>query len=184
MGTVAVELTRQEEFRQRFRREARTGAALSHQGVATPCDVGEDADGTEAVPFPVMEYVDGRTLADILRTGPLPVARAVAMARDIADTLVHSHGLGPVHRDIKPSNVMVTESGAVKVLDFGIAKALAETATRLTATGLRVGTPAYLSPEQIDGAAVDARTDICSLGCLLYELLTGSRRSPGTRRSR
>ncbi|WP_405676805.1 serine/threonine-protein kinase [Streptomyces sp. NBC_00048] len=87
---LPVELTRQEEFRQRFRREARTGAALSHQGVATPYDVGEDVDGAEAVPFLVMEYIDGRTLADILRTGPLPVARAVAMARDVADTLLGS----------------------------------------------------------------------------------------------
>ncbi|WP_331767160.1 protein kinase domain-containing protein [Embleya sp. NBC_00896] len=178
--TVAVkvlpaELTRHEEFRQRFRREARTSAALSHHGVATLHDVGEDLgeDGAEAVPFLVMEYIDGRTLTDALRTGPLPVARAVAIARDVADALVHSHGLGVVHRDIKPSNVMVTESGAVKVLDFGIAKALAETTTRLTATGLMVGTPAYLSPEQIDGDAVDARTDVYSLGCLLYELLTG-----------
>ncbi|MYS85929.1 protein kinase domain-containing protein [Embleya scabrispora] len=176
--TVAVkvlpaELTRHEEFRRRFRREARTSAALSHHGVATLHDVGEDVDGADVVPFLVMEYIDGRTLTDALRTGPLPIARAVAMARDVADALVHSHGLGVIHRDIKPSNVMVTESGSVKVLDFGIAKALAETTTRLTATGLMVGTPAYLSPEQIDGDAVDARTDIYSLGCLLYELLTG-----------
>ncbi|MFI1385602.1 protein kinase [Embleya sp. NPDC020886] len=176
--TVAVkvlpaELTRHEEFRQRFRREARTSAALSHHGVATLHDVGEDVDGGDTVPFLVMEYIDGNTLTDALRTGPLPIARAVAIARDVADALVHSHGLGVIHRDIKPSNVMVTESGAIKVLDFGIAKALAETTTRLTATGLMVGTPAYLSPEQIDGEAVDARSDVYSLGCLLYELLTG-----------
>ncbi|MDI2131797.1 protein kinase domain-containing protein [Yinghuangia seranimata] len=176
--TVAVkvlpaELTRHEEFRTRFRREARTVAALSHQGVATLYDVGEDTGGPEATPFLVMEYVDGRTLADVLRDGPLPVARAVAVARDIADTLVHSHGHGLVHRDIKPSNVMLTAAGGVKVLDFGIAKALAETTTRLTATGMTVGTPAYLSPEQIDGVSVDGRSDLYSLGCVLYELLTG-----------
>ncbi|MDI2131798.1 protein kinase domain-containing protein [Yinghuangia seranimata] len=177
--TIAVkvlpaELTRHEEFRQRFRREARTVAALSHQGVATLYDVGEDVGGPEPTPFLVMEFVPGRTLGDVLREGgPMPVDRAVAVARDIADTLVHSHGLGLIHRDIKPSNVMLTPSGAVKVLDFGIAKALAETTTRLTATGLMVGTPAYLSPEQIDGAAVDGRTDVYSLGCLLYELLVG-----------
>ncbi|MFI1585114.1 protein kinase [Embleya sp. NPDC020630] len=170
---LPIELTRQEEFRQRFRREARTGAALSHHGVATLHDVGEDLDGTDAVPFLVMEFIDGRTLTEVLRAGPIPIARAIAIARDVADALVHSHGVGLVHRDIKPSNVMVTSSGAVKVLDFGIAKALAETTTRLTATGLMVGTPAYLAPEQIGGDAVDARADIYSLGCLLYELLTG-----------
>ncbi|MFF7251078.1 protein kinase [Embleya sp. NPDC008237] len=170
---LPVELTRQEEFRHRFRREARTGAALSHHGVATLHDVGEDVDGTDVVPFLVMEFIDGRTLTEVLRAGPMPIARAIAIARDVADALVHSHGVGLVHRDIKPSNVMVTASGAVKVLDFGIAKALAETTTRLTATGRMVGTPAYLAPEQIDGDAVDARADIYSLGCLLYELLTG-----------
>ncbi|MCF2526992.1 protein kinase domain-containing protein [Yinghuangia soli] len=170
---LPVELTRQDEFRQRFRREARTTAALSHHGVATLHDVGEDVDGADTVPFLVMEYIDGRTLAETLHAGPLPVARAVSIARDVADTLVHSHGLGLIHRDIKPSNIMVTTAGTVKVLDFGIAKALAATTTRLTATGLMVGTPAYLSPEQIDGDDVDARTDIYSLGCLLYELLTG-----------
>ncbi|MCF2533529.1 protein kinase [Yinghuangia sp. KLBMP8922] len=176
--TVAVkvlpaELTRHDEFRTRFRREARTVAALSHQGVATLYDVGEDTGGDEPTPFLVMEFVEGRTLADVLRDGALPVARTLAIGRDIADTLVHSHGHGLVHRDIKPSNIMLTASGGVKVLDFGIAKALAETTTRLTATGMTVGTPAYLSPEQIDGRAVDGRSDLYSLGCLLYELLAG-----------
>lgn len=176
--TVAVkvlpaELTRHDEFRARFRREARVAAALSHQGVAVLHDVGEDDGGGEPVPFLVMEFVEGATLADEVRGGPLAPDRAVGIARDIADTLVHSHGQGLVHRDIKPSNVMLTPAGGIKVLDFGIAKALADTATRLTSTGGMVGTPAYLSPEQIDGADVDGRTDVYSLGCLLYELLTG-----------
>ncbi|WP_436777362.1 protein kinase domain-containing protein [Yinghuangia sp. YIM S09857] len=176
--TVAVkvlpaELTRHDEFRARFRREARVAASLSHHGVAVLHDVGEDDGGGESVPFLVMEFVAGATLAEEVRGGPLAPDRAVGFARDIADTLVHSHGQGLVHRDIKPSNVMLTPAGGVKVLDFGIAKALADTATRLTSTGGMVGTPAYLSPEQIDGADVDGRTDVYSLGCLLYELLTG-----------
>jgi serine/threonine-protein kinase len=176
--TVAVkvlpaELTRQQEFRDRFRREARTVAALSHHGVATLYDVGEDTAGDEPTPYLVMEFVDGRTLAEALREGPLPIARTVAIARDVADALVHSHGHSVVHRDLKPANIMLTSTGNVKVLDFGIAKVLAETTTRLTVTGMTVGTPAYLSPEQIEGRAVDARTDLYSLGCLIYELLTG-----------
>ncbi|MGR6997070.1 protein kinase domain-containing protein [Yinghuangia aomiensis] len=170
---ASAELTRHDEFRARFRREARVAAALSHQGVAVLHDVGEDDGGGEPVPFLVMEFVRGATLADEVRGGPLAPDRAVGIARDIADTLVHSHGQGLVHRDIKPSNVMLTPAGGIKVLDFGIAKALADTATRLTSTGGMVGTPAYLSPEQIDGADVDGRTDVYSLGCLLYELLTG-----------
>ncbi|MFI6582294.1 protein kinase [Embleya sp. NPDC050493] len=176
--TVAVkvlpaELTRQQEFRDRFRREARTVAALSHPGVATLYDVGEDTTDGEPTPFLVMEFVDGRTLAEALHEGPLPIGRTVAIARDVADALVHSHGHGVVHRDLKPANIMLTSSGRVKVLDFGIAKVLAETTTRLTATGMTVGTPAYLSPEQIEGRDVDARTDLYSLGALIYELLAG-----------
>ncbi|MEU0933869.1 protein kinase [Embleya sp. NPDC005971] len=176
--TVAVkvlpaELTRQQEFRDRFRREARTVAALSHPGVATLYDVGEDTTDGEPTPFLVLEFVDGRTLAEALHEGPLPINRTVSIARDVADALVHSHGHGVVHRDLKPANIMLTSSGGVKVLDFGIAKVLAETTTRLTATGMTVGTPAYLSPEQIEGRDVDARTDLYSLGALIYELLTG-----------
>ncbi|MGW9209576.1 protein kinase domain-containing protein [Embleya sp. NPDC055664] len=170
---LPVELTRQQEFRDRFRREARTVAGLSHPGVATLYDVGEDTTGAEPIPFLVMEFVDGRTPAEALREGPLPIGRTVSIAHDIADALVHSHGHGVVHRDLKPANIMLTSTGGVKVLDFGIAKVLAETTTRLTATGMTVGTPAYLSPEQIEGRDVDARTDLYSLGALVYELLTG-----------
>ncbi|WP_161500795.1 protein kinase domain-containing protein [Embleya scabrispora] len=170
---LPVELTRQQEFRDRFRREARTVAGLSHPGVATLYDVGEDTTGAEPIPFLVMEFVDGRTLAEALREGPLPIGRTVSIAHDVADALVHSHGHGVVHRDLKPANIMLTSTGGVKVLDFGIAKVLAETTTRLTATGMTVGTPAYLSPEQIEGRDVDARTDLYSLGALIYELLTG-----------
>ncbi|MEU1621430.1 serine/threonine-protein kinase [Streptomyces sp. NPDC005722] len=176
--TVAVkvlppDLTRHEEFRSRFRREARTVASLTHRGIAVLHDVGEDTGGEEAVPYLVMEFIEGRTLAEVLGDGPLTMERSAAIMRDVADALAHSHAQGLVHRDVKPSNVMITADGQVKILDFGIAKVVADTATRLTATGMTVGTPAYLSPEQIHGAAVDARTDQYSLGCLFYELLTG-----------
>ncbi|SNT58597.1 serine/threonine-protein kinase [Actinacidiphila glaucinigra] len=167
------ELTRHEEFRSRFRREARTVASLTHRGIAVLHDVGEDTGEDEAVPYLVMEFIDGRTLAEVLGDGPLTMERSTAIMRDVADALAHSHAQGLVHRDVKPSNVMITADGQVKILDFGIAKVVADTATRLTATGMTVGTPAYLSPEQIHGTAVDARTDQYSLGCLFYELLTG-----------
>lgn len=167
------ELTRHEEFRTRFRREARTVASLTHRGIAVLHDVGEDTGGEEVVPYLVMEFIEGRTLAEVLGDGPLTMERSAAIMRDVADALAHSHAQGLVHRDVKPSNVMITADGQVKILDFGIAKVVADTATRLTATGMTVGTPAYLSPEQIHGTAVDARTDQYSLGCLFYELLTG-----------
>ncbi|MET7650051.1 protein kinase [Streptomyces sp. NPDC005486] len=176
--TVAVkvlppELTRHEEFRVRFRREARTVASLNHRNVAVLHDVGEDTTDGETTPFLVMEFIEGRTLTDVLADGAFTVERALAVGRDIADALAHSHAQGLIHRDIKPSNVMLTSEGGVKVLDFGIAKVVAETTTRLTATGMTVGTPAYLSPEQLTGEPVDGRSDQYSTGCLLYELLTG-----------
>ncbi|MET9575501.1 serine/threonine-protein kinase [Streptomyces massasporeus] len=168
------ELTRHEEFRVRFRREARTIASLSHRNIAVLHDVGEDVrDGGETTPFLIMEFIDGRTVADALAAGPFTVERALDVGRGIAEALAHSHGQGLVHRDIKPSNVMLTSKDGVKVLDFGISKVVAETTTRLTATGMTVGTPAYLSPEQLTGGGVDGRSDQYSTGCLLYELLTG-----------
>ncbi|MFD9321277.1 serine/threonine-protein kinase [Streptomyces sp. NPDC060053] len=167
------ELTRHEEFRVRFRREARTVASLNHRNVAVLHDVGEDTTDGETTPFLVMEFIEGRTLTAALADGAFTVVRALAVARDIADALAHSHAQGLIHRDIKPSNVMLTSQGGIKVLDFGIAKVVAETTTRLTATGMTVGTPAYLSPEQLTGRPVDGRSDQYSAGCLLYELLTG-----------
>ncbi|MGX1274438.1 serine/threonine-protein kinase [Streptomyces phaeoluteigriseus] len=176
--TVAVkvlppELTGHEDFRIRFRREARTVASLNHRNVAVLHDVGEDLTDGEATPFLVMEFIQGRTLTGVLADGLFTVERALAIGRDIADALAHSHAQGLIHRDIKPSNVMLTTEGGIKVLDFGIAKVVAETTTRLTATGMTVGTPAYLSPEQLTGQPVDGRSDQYSTGCLLYELLTG-----------
>ncbi|MFE0471506.1 serine/threonine-protein kinase [Streptomyces sp. NPDC058947] len=167
------ELTRHEEFRARFRREARTVASLSHRNVAVLHDVGEDVTDGETTPFLVMEFIDGRTLSDALAEGPFTVERALDVGQGIAEALAHSHGQGLVHRDIKPSNVMLSSDGGIKVLDFGISKVVAETTTRLTATGMTVGTPAYLSPEQLTGGSVDGRSDQYATGCLLYELLTG-----------
>lgn len=171
--TLPGELSRQPEFRERFQREARAVAALTHPGITVLHDYGRDDDPADPVPFLVMEYVDGCSLSEHIRSGPIPVGRAAAIARDVADALAHSHSLGIVHRDIKPSNVMLTQSGAVKVLDFGIARMLADTATRLTTTGRIVGTPAYMAPEQAEGKPTDARADQYSLGCLLFELLSG-----------
>ncbi|MFE1174406.1 protein kinase [Streptomyces sp. NPDC058773] len=171
--TLSAELAMQPEFLTRFQREAHAAAALNHPGVATVHDVGEDAGGGAAEPYLVMEYVAGRTLSQVLRDGPLTVSQAVDVTGQVLAALAHSHQHAIVHRDIKPANVMLTASGAVKVVDFGIAKALSEVATRLTGTGVAVGTPAYLAPEQINGGETDHRTDLYAVGCLLYELLTG-----------
>ncbi|MEU9122446.1 protein kinase [Streptomyces sp. NPDC048506] len=171
--TLSAELALQPEFRTRFQREAHAAAALNHPGVATVHDVGEDAGGGAVEPYLVMEYVAGRTVSHVLKDGALPVAQAVDIAGQVLDALEHSHRHAIVHRDIKPANVMLTATGGVKVVDFGIAKALSEVATRLTGTGVAVGTPAYLAPEQITGSETDHRTDLYAVGCLLHELLTG-----------
>ncbi|MEE4424305.1 MULTISPECIES: protein kinase domain-containing protein [Streptomyces] len=171
--TLSAELARQPEFLSRFQREARAAAALNHPGVATVHDVGEDTADGSTEPYLVMEYVEGRTLSRVLDAGPLPPAQAVDLTCQVLDALDHSHRHAIVHRDIKPANVMLTGNGTAKVVDFGIAKALSEVATRLTGTGVAVGTPAYLAPEQINGAETDHRTDLYAVACLLHELLTG-----------
>ncbi|MEV6012260.1 protein kinase [Streptomyces sp. NPDC051976] len=172
--TLSAGMAAHGEFRSRFQREAHAAAALNHPAVATVHDVGEELDGADPVLFLVMEYVDGTTLAELVRRGPLPVQQAVNVVCEVLDALAHSHEHGIVHRDIKPGNVMLTRAGTAKVLDFGIAKALSEAATRVTSTGVAVGTPAYLSPEQINGADIDPRCDVYAVGCLLHELLTGA----------
>ncbi|MEU6370080.1 protein kinase [Streptomyces sp. NPDC046931] len=176
--TVAVKLlssalAHDPQSRARFRREAHAAAALNHPAVATIHDVGEEPDPDGPRPYLVMEYVQGTTLAEALRGGPLPVAEGINVACAVLDALRHSHERGIVHRDIKPSNIMLTGPDTVKVLDFGIAKAFTEAATRITGSGAAIGTPAYLSPEQISGAEVDHRADLYAMGCLLHELLTG-----------
>ena len=152
----------------RFEREARAAAALAHPAVVAVYDTGAD----EATRFIVMEWVSGRSLATILRdSGPFEPASAIEIAAAVADALAAAHAAGIVHRDVKPANVMVTEDGAVKVLDFGIARAL--DATGLTHASSVLGSAPYMAPEQARGEPADERSDIYSLGCLLYALLAG-----------
>ena len=178
--TVAVKRLRSDlasdpTFQERFRREAQSAAALNHPSIVAVYDTGaaQAEDGHDA-PYIVMEYVEGQTIRDITRDGRkiLP-ERALAITADVLSALDYSHRSGIVHRDIKPANVMLTPSGQVKVMDFGIARAIADTSSAMTQTAAVIGTAQYLSPEQARGETVDARSDIYSTGCLLYELLTG-----------
>jgi eukaryotic-like serine/threonine-protein kinase len=164
---LAAELVEDEVFVERFDREARAAASLSHRNVVAVFDSGVDGGAR----FIVMERVSGRTLSALLGEGRLPVEQAVEIALSVAQALGAAHAHGIVHRDVKPGNVMVGDGGQVKVLDFGIARALA--ATSLTLATTVIGTAGYLSPEQANGGPVDARSDLYGLGCVLYEMLTG-----------
>ncbi|HAQ23743.1 MAG TPA: Stk1 family PASTA domain-containing Ser/Thr kinase [Acidimicrobiaceae bacterium] len=164
------EFSRDPSFVERFRREAQAAAALSHPNVVNVFDWGEE-QGTY---FIVMEYVEGRSLAEILRTdGPLPADRAAEVVSDIAAALAFAHRNGLVHRDVKPGNVLVTANGHVKVADFGIATALVGGRSDLTQSGSVMGTATYFSPEQAQGRPVDPRSDLYSLGIVLYEMVLG-----------
>ncbi|TXL57433.1 Stk1 family PASTA domain-containing Ser/Thr kinase [Aeromicrobium terrae] len=178
--TVAIkqlrsDLASDDTFQARFRREAQSAAALNHPSIVAVYDTGEatDAQGNH-VPYIVMEYVEGQTLREIMRDDRkiLP-ERALSITADVLSALDYSHRSGIIHRDIKPANVMLTPEGKVKVMDFGIARAIADASSAMTQTAAVIGTAQYLSPEQARGETVDARSDIYSTGCLLYELLTG-----------
>ncbi|MEV0582688.1 Stk1 family PASTA domain-containing Ser/Thr kinase [Nonomuraea sp. NPDC050310] len=172
--TLRSDLARDHTFQARFRREAQSAASLNHPAVVAVYDTGEDTAEGAPVPYIVMEYVDGRTLRDLLRQDRrLMPERAVELVDGILRALDYSHRGGIVHRDIKPANVMITRAGDVKVMDFGIARAMADSAATMTQTAQVIGTAQYLSPEQARGERVDARSDIYSTGCVLYELLTG-----------
>jgi serine/threonine protein kinase len=172
--TLRKELARDQVFQARFRREAQSAASLNHPSIVAVYDTGEDMAGSTAVPYIVMEFVEGQTLRDLLHDGrrPLP-ERAAEITDDVLRALDHSHRNGIVHRDIKPGNVMLTASGDVKVMDFGIARAVSGAQLAITQTAQVIGTAHYLSPEQARGERVDARSDLYSTGCVLYELLTG-----------
>ena len=169
------DLARDPTFQSRFRREAQSAASLNSPSIVAVYDTGEgEIDGTPT-PYIVMEYVEGRTLREILAAeGRLLPRRALEITAAICAALEQAHAAGIVHRDIKPGNVMVTATGEVKVMDFGIARALTSSTATMTQTAAVVGTAHYLSPEQARGEHVDARSDIYSTGCVLYELLTGA----------
>jgi beta-lactam-binding protein with PASTA domain/predicted Ser/Thr protein kinase len=169
------DLARDPSFQVRFRREAQASASLNHPAIVAVYDTGEDRTALGATPYIVMEYVEGETLRDVLRReGRLSSERAMTLAADICGALDFSHRNGIVHRDVKPGNVMITPQGTVKVMDFGIARAVSDSAATMTSTAAVIGTAQYLSPEQARGESVDARSDVYSMGCLLYELATGA----------
>ena len=170
---LRADLARDPSFYLRFRREAQNAAALNHPAIVAVYDTGEAETPNGPLPYIVMEYVEGVTLRDIVHTdGPMEQRRAIEVIADACQALNFSHQHGIIHRDVKPANIMISKAGAVKVMDFGIARALAD-ASSVTQTAAVIGTAQYLSPEQARGEKVDARSDVYSLGCVLYEMLTG-----------
>ncbi|KAA0933568.1 Stk1 family PASTA domain-containing Ser/Thr kinase [Streptomyces apricus] len=176
--TLHTDLGREQAFRERFRREAQSVAKLTHTNIVSVFDTGEDDLDGVTTPYIVMEYVEGRPLGsvleqDIAQHGAMPADKALKITADVLAALEISHEMGLVHRDIKPGNVMMTKRGVVKVMDFGIARAMQSGVTSMTQTGMVVGTPQYLSPEQALGRGVDARSDLYSVGIMLFQLVTG-----------
>jgi beta-lactam-binding protein with PASTA domain/tRNA A-37 threonylcarbamoyl transferase component Bud32 len=172
--TLREDLARDQTFQARFRREAQSAASLNHPSIVAVYDTGEDSTTSSHVPFIVMEFVDGRTIRDLLRDDRrLLPERALEITDGVLRALDYSHRNGIVHRDIKPGNVMLNRQGEIKVMDFGIARAISDAQATMTQTAQVIGTAQYLSPEQARGERVDSRSDLYSVGCLLYELLTG-----------
>lgn len=169
------ELARDETFYQRFRREAQNSASLNHPSIVAIYDTGEERTDDGALPYIVMELVEGDTIRDIVKMdGPLEVERALGVMADVCGALDFSHKKGIIHRDVKPANIMISRDGAVKVMDFGIARAVSDASSTLTNTSSVLGTAQYLSPEQARGETVDARSDLYSAGCVLYEMVAGA----------
>ena len=176
--TLHTELGREKAFRERFRREAQAVAKLTHTNIVSVFDTGEDNLDGMTMPYIVMEYVEGRPLGSVLdedvrQYGAMPADKALKITADVLAALEISHEMCLVHRDLKPGNVMMTKRGVVKVMDFGIARAMQSGVTSMTQTGMVVGTPQYLSPEQALGRGVDARSDLYSVGIMLFQLVTG-----------
>jgi serine/threonine-protein kinase len=182
--TVAIKLLRSDlakdpSFQARFRREAQAAASLNHPAIVAVYDTGEDistdpAGITRHTPYIIMEYVEGHTLRELMRDGSaLPIDEALDITIGVLSALQYAHHAGIVHRDIKPANIMLTAAGQVKVMDFGIARALSDNTATVTQSQAVIGTAQYLSPEQARGETVDARSDLYSTGCVLFELLTG-----------
>jgi eukaryotic-like serine/threonine-protein kinase len=170
---LRADLARDPQFQMRFRREAQNAAALNHPAIVAVYDTGEVQSEFGPLPYIVMEYVDGQTLREIVKTtGPMTQQKVIEVMADVCAALDFSHRHQIIHRDVKPANIMINRAGAVKVMDFGIARALGE-GQNVTQTAAVIGTAQYLSPEQARGEAVDARSDVYAAGCVLYELLTG-----------
>ncbi|MCW0212031.1 MAG: Stk1 family PASTA domain-containing Ser/Thr kinase [Pseudonocardia sp.] len=170
---LRADLARDPQFQIRFRREAQNAAALNHPAIVAVYDTGEVQSEFGPLPYIVMEYVDGQTLREVVKTsGPIPQQRVIEVMADVCAALDFSHKHSIIHRDVKPANIMITRTGAVKVMDFGIARALGE-GQNVTQTAAVIGTAQYLSPEQARGEAVDARSDVYAAGCVVFELLTG-----------
>ena len=170
---LRADLARDPQFQIRFGREAQNAAALNHPAIVAVYDTGEVQSDFGSLPYIIMEYVDGQTLREIVKTqGPMSQQRVIEVMADVCAALDFSHKHGIIHRDVKPANIMINRAGAVKVMDFGIARALGE-GQNVTQTAAVIGTAQYLSPEQARGEAVDARSDVYAAGCVLFELLTG-----------